>query len=326
MTVFLAVVAHALVILGVTFVREESARRHTNTLDVVLVQHESKSEPDEAELLAQANQDGGGESESKARPVTPLPAPFAGPRAEIVAASPPLPPLEPVARAPTRLAPPKSAPDEPASAKLVLRPILAQTKRLSPQKVATRPVVESEPKPDPMPSPKRIAKAESKAEPTPPPKSVPAPTKTLTAAALVSRSLAMASLTAEIDQRLKAYAARPKRKWITSRTKQHKYASYMEAWRQKVERIGNLNYPDEARRRKLSGTLLLDVALNTDGTVNEIILRRSSGKRVLDDAAMRIVKLAAPFARFPKSISEEIDILHIERTWQFLSSNRFASR
>ena len=104
------------------------------------------------------------------------------------------------------------------------------------------------------------------------------------------------------------------------------FAAYMEAWRSKVERIGNLNYPDEARRARLSGNLLLDVSLNPDGTINDIVLRRSSGKRVLDDAAVRIVKLAAPYGKFPASISTEVDILHIQRTWQFSTNNRFASR
>ena len=136
----------------------------------------------------------------------------------------------------------------------------------------------------------------------------------------------MASLSAELDQRLNAYAKRPKRKWISVRTREYKYASYMEAWRAKVERVGNLNYPNEARRKRLSGSLLLEVALNPDGSINAIELRRSSGHRVLDEAAVRIVKLAAPFAPFPKNILQETDILHIERTWRFLSSNQFASR
>ena len=100
----------------------------------------------------------------------------------------------------------------------------------------------------------------------------------------------------------------------------------MEAWRAKVERVGNLNYPDEARRRRLSGDLLLDVALRPDGSIHRILLRRSSGHTVLDDAALRIVKLAAPFAPFPKDIREETDILHVERTWQFLTSNRLVGK
>jgi protein TonB len=148
--------------------------------------------------------------------------------------------------------------------------------------------------------------------------------QSIDAAALVRRSLAMASLSAEVDQRLQAYAKRPRQKWISARTREHRYAAYMEAWRAKVERVGNLNYPDEARRRNLSGDLLLDVAIRTDGSVVEISVRRSSGHKVLDDAAARIVRLAAPFAPFPKSIKEETDILHVQRTWRFLTGNRFS--
>ena len=136
----------------------------------------------------------------------------------------------------------------------------------------------------------------------------------------------MASLAAEVDKRMDAYAKRPRRKWISASTREHKYAAYMEAWRAKVERVGNLNYPDEARRKRLSGDLLLDVALKSDGSIAEVVVRRSSGHRMLDDAARRIVQLAAPYARFPKAIRKETDILHIQRTWRFLSSNRFASR
>ncbi|MEE8286192.1 MAG: TonB family protein, partial [Gammaproteobacteria bacterium] len=205
-------------------------------------------------------------------------------------------------------------------------PVITQDKVETPEKFMSKPRAEPAPEPDP----RTVAKAEKKPQPEPEPQaqpeSLPQTTQTLTAAALINRSLAMASLSAEIDRRLQAYAKRPKRKWITARTREHKYAAYMEAWRQKVERVGNLNYPDEARRANLSGNLLLDVALRPDGSVDEIILRRSSGKKILDDAAIRIVKLAAPFARFPDNIAEDTDILHVERTWQFLSGNRFRSR
>ena len=97
----------------------------------------------------------------------------------------------------------------------------------------------------------------------------------------------------------------------------------MEAWRAKVERVGNLNYPDAARRNKLTGSLILDVALNADGSVNQINVRRSSGSKILDDAAIRIVELSSPFAPFPDNIKAETDILHITRTWQFLDNNLF---
>ena len=88
---------------------------------------------------------------------------------------------------------------------------------------------------------------------------------------------------------------------------------------------GNLNYPDEARRRKLYGNLILQVSLKADGTIEEIKVRKSSGHKLLDDAAIRIVRLAAPYAPFPEEIRKETDVLDIVRTWQFLNSNRLLS-
>jgi len=327
LTVFLAIAAHAILILGVTFVREDRSLQRSPTLDVILVQYAAEEAPEKVDFLAQANQDGGGDQDTTQRPSTPLPSPLTGPEPALVSATPPAPPARPapVIKKPdpvkVEAAPPPPAP----------KPVIAQKKMPAKEKV----VVAEKPAPEPKVEKKTLAKAkqppkqvvESKPRPEPKPESKPQPTQTVSAAALVSRSLEMASLNAEINERLKAYAKRPRRKWITARTKQHNYAAYMEAWRQKVERIGNLNYPDAARRQKLSGTLLLDVALNRDGTINEIILRRSSGQRALDDAAVRIVKLGAPYAKFPKSFrKDDVDILHIERTWQFKSGNRFASR
>ncbi len=151
-------------------------------------------------------------------------------------------------------------------------------------------------------------------------------TTTPSAAELVSRSLRIASLTAELDRSFEAYARRPRQTYISARTQAYKYASYMEAWVAKVERIGNLNFPDAAARRGLTGTLLLDVALLPDGSVKKITLLRSSGHPVLDQAAIRIVRLCAPFAPFPADIRKDTDILHITRTWQFLPGNQFATR
>lgn len=124
-------------------------------------------------------------------------------------------------------------------------------------------------------------------------------------------------LIAEIDRVWNEYQQRPKHKFLNARTREYKYATYMKAWEAKVERIGNLNYPEEAKRRGLSGQLRLDVALNADGSVYTVTVRRSSGYTLLDDAAKRIVQLAAPFAPFPPNIRSEIDILHITRTWRF---------
>ena len=148
-------------------------------------------------------------------------------------------------------------------------------------------------------------------------------TKRPSASELMTNSLKMAALSSEVQRKLETRAKRPKRTFISASTRQYKYAAYMEAWRAKVERVGNLNYPEEARRRKISGQLVLDVALNPDGKINQITIRSSSGHKVLDDAAIRIVELAAPYARFPEAIRAETDVLHITRTWQFLDQSGF---
>lgn len=126
-----------------------------------------------------------------------------------------------------------------------------------------------------------------------------------------------ARLSAEISRAWQEYQKRPQRKFLNARTQEYKYAVYVDAWRSKVERVGNLNYPEDARRLALSGNLMLDVAIRADGSVEAVSVRRSSGVRLLDDAAVRIVELAAPFERFPREIRQEADILHITRTWRF---------
>ena len=102
----------------------------------------------------------------------------------------------------------------------------------------------------------------------------------------------------------------------------HKAAAYEAAWQQKVERIGNLNYPDEARRKNLAGSLTLAVGIQQDGSIYSIKVRESSGEPVLDQAAQRIVRLAAPFAAFPEELKQEADVLVITRTWRFSSGHR----
>ena len=130
-------------------------------------------------------------------------------------------------------------------------------------------------------------------------------------------SFALANLAAELQEKLESHARQPRRKYISAETKEYRYASYMEGFRAKVERVGNLNYPEEARRRQIYGEVMLDVALNSAGKVVAINVRRSSGKTVLDDAARRIVGLAAPYDPLPAEIREEVDELHITRIWKF---------
>ena len=147
-------------------------------------------------------------------------------------------------------------------------------------------------------------------------------------AELLLRSLDIVRLRAQIDQDHDSYQKRPKRKFVGARTKEYRFARYVEDWRMKVERIGNLNYPEAARKDKLYGNLQLTVSIRADGSVESIEINRSSGEKILDDAAINIVKLAGQngFAPFPPDISQDTDILHITRTWVFASSDMLLSQ
>ena len=142
---------------------------------------------------------------------------------------------------------------------------------------------------------------------------------------LIEQSLEMARLAAEIERQSVAYAKRPKRKFVSANTRAYEYAAYMRAWVARVERVGNLNYPDEARRQDLQGQLVMTVAVRRDGSVERVDIVQPSGYPLLDEAAVRIVRLAEPFAPIPET-DENIDILHITRTWQFLPGNVLRNR
>jgi periplasmic protein TonB len=139
------------------------------------------------------------------------------------------------------------------------------------------------------------------------------------------RKLEMAKLAQEIQRESEQYAKRPKRKYISANTKEYEFAAYMRAWVARIERIGNLNYPDEARRQQLHGQLVLTVGLTRDGRVKSIDVIQSSGRKVLDDAAIRIVHLAEPFPALPED-KEKVDELYISRTWQFLPGDILRNR
>ncbi len=142
---------------------------------------------------------------------------------------------------------------------------------------------------------------------------------------LVQSSLEMAKLEAVISKQSDAYENLPKRKFIGARTREYRYAQYVEDWRSKIERIGNMNYPQQARNQKIYGKLTLTVSIRSDGSVESIEINRPSGQPILDAAAMRIVKLAAPYAVFPPNIKKETDVLSITRTWQFTSNDHLES-
>lgn len=319
LTVIVAIVLHAMVVLGVSFAPPERPDAGVETMDVVLVSEKSLTAPDDADTLAQANLEGGGDAAEGVQPAAPLKAPLPSPQAAIAATPPPptaarAAPAERVAEA----APPSPPREEMqrSEADTVATP---RVTRDTPQAREAAAAVSQEAPPAASPL---LADTTDTTAPAPAVESMPLPT----AAQLLTRSFALASVNAELQQRLDSRAHRPRQKYISANTREHRYAAYMEAWRAKVERIGNINYPDEARERELSGSLLLDVALNPDGSVIEITVRHSSGHKVLDDAAVRIVELAAPYAPFPDDVRREVDVLHITRTWKFLDTDQFSSR
>ncbi len=283
LTTFGSILIHMTVILGVSFAipKVVPPLNPLPTLEITLVNTKSDSEPDSADFLAQANQDGGGDSPKPKMAQSPLPSNPAPESAR----------TPPVARIQTDR---RSDPVKP------------------PPKVVTRET----------PMPKKVAQPKVRPEPERKPEE-----KTKLGLIQTPQSLReRARLSAEISQFWDEYQKRPRRKFLSARTKEYKFAAYMEAWRAKVERVGNLNYPEQAKRQKLTGNLVLDVEINPDGTIRAISVIRPSGHKVLDDAATRIVRLSAPFAAFPPNIRKDVDILHITRTWQFLRGNRLTSR
>jgi periplasmic protein TonB len=137
----------------------------------------------------------------------------------------------------------------------------------------------------------------------------------------VDYDLEIARLTAELKQSQETYAKRPKKLVLTANTHEYLPAQYMYHWVEKVERIGNLNYPLQAVRKRGEGTLMLEVELKWDGSVVEVNVVESSGNNALDDAAMHIVELSSPFAPFPAELRKSADHLEIVRTWRFTNGN-----
>ncbi len=143
---------------------------------------------------------------------------------------------------------------------------------------------------------------------------------------LMHRSRVIARLEAQQAAERQAYAKRPDPKYLYASTQKSVDAAYIRYWTLRVEKIGNLNYPEKARKKGLTGSLLIEVNLNPNGKLSSIRLLESSGKKVLDDAAIRIVRLAAPYAAVPAAVLEGRNELRIVRTWVFTNKNRMFSK
>lgn len=272
-TFVLSVLVHAMLVFGIGFAIEDAAPL-LPTLDVIQARTQTPLTPAQADFLAQANNQGGGEHDKSSRPG----APQAGP----------------LARQTDGLAP---------------RPLHAQT-----------------PAPSPPPDARVVASANGEtALPAPKPRPETQPDDAPPGREKIERDIEMARLAAEIQLRSVEYAKRPKRKFVSASTREYAWAQYLRGWVDRVERVGNLNYPDEARRRRIGGLVVISVGVRRDGSVESVRIIRSSHIPMLDEAALRIVKLSEPFAPLPKT-AEDPDVLHVTRTWQFMPGGELVDR
>jgi protein TonB len=249
-------------------------RQLPQTLDVVLVNSKSPTRPAEAEVVAQANLDRGGDTEEDRRASTPLP----------------------VARK-------VETGDDLKRARKRAAELEAKQRQLMTALQARTAV----PAPPVAPAPS------------------PAPEPAVNGADLMNSALALARMEAQIARRIEEYNKRPRKQFVGARAAESRFAQYVEDWRLKIERIGNLNYPEGARGR-IYGSLRLTVSLKPDGSIQEVQIDRPSEYGILNDAALKIIRLAAPFGPFPPDIRKDTDILVITRTWTFAPGDRLFDR
>jgi protein TonB len=271
--IWISVVFHAIV-LSIHFKLPEMLSKATeHALEVILVNSKSAHRPDKAQAKAQANLDGGGNTDEDRRAKTPLP-----------------------------VAPTVQEGSDMVEAKKRVTELEAQQQQMLTQIKST----------------KSVATDNRRSDNTPPGPPAASGTDLATAA------LNLARLEGQIARNVEDYNKRPRKKFIGARVEEYRFAQYVEDWRQKVERIGNLNYPNAAKGR-LYGSLVMTVIIRNDGRLDRVELNRSSGQKVLDDAARRIVEMAGPYSPFPEAIRRDTDVIEITRTWSFTTSDRLQS-
>ncbi len=275
-SLFLALVFHGIVILGIGFTLPDP-KPSSSSLEITLALNKSEKAPDDADFLAQMNQEGSGTLEEKIAPSTTEVADFEDHEIRDIE---PLPSLA--------SQPPKR----------VKRRVLSSNKTSRYKTVKKQ---SEEPLDD-------------------------TPVRKTSALASLQRNLEIASLEAELKEQKQLYSKRPRKRQLSATsTKRVSDAAHLYSWHQKVQRIGNLNYPAKARQKHIYGNVRLMVAVNSDGSLYEIRLLKSSGSHILDESAINTVKLAAPFAPFPDDIGKDTDILEIIRTWQYTKNARLSS-
>ncbi len=281
LTIFLALVLHAIVILGISFAPEDPSRRDlTSTMEITLVDSHAKQAPDKADYLAQANQLGGGNVSEKTRPTSPFSNPMPtnekgiAPNSELAMTPPPLVKMQKQTELVT-------AQDSP----------FAEDSDDHKRKVTDQ-------------------------------------TPSLTAAQLFERSREVIAMTrAEISDHNQVFQQAEQHTGYTGvNAQEYRYAAYIESWRDKVERVGSLNYPEEAIRDNVSGKCYVEVLINADGSVRAVNILRSSGSKIIDATATRIVKMAEPYPPLPAEIRKETQVLPIRLEWNFRVKQGLSTR
>lgn len=263
------------VVLSIHFDLPDKLNKATErALDVILVNSKSASRPTQSQAKAQANLDGGGNTDEDRRAKTPLP-------------------VSPTVQEGSDL--------------------IEARKRVAELEVKQQQMLTA------------VGRQHTAATRTRNNDEVPPAPPVATGLDLADAALNLARLEGQISRNLEDYNKRPRKKFIGARVEEYRFAQYVEDWRQKVERVGNLNYPSAAKGR-VYGSLVLIVAIKRDGSLAKVEVSRSSGKKILDDAARRIVEMGAPYATFPDSISREFDELEIVRTWSFTTGDHLLTR
>lgn len=275
LALLLSCLLHVLVIGGVRFtLKPHPPAPNTPPLQVVLVNSKSLTRPLNATALAQANLDGGGNTEADRHAQSPLPS-------QSLAAE---------------------------------ESLQAKTEEVKALEARARQLMS------------QIRHNQVQAPKTPPGSQAPDAQGEAARPQSAAHQLDTARLQARVARDWDQYEKRPKRRFIGARTQEYRFARYVEQWRTRVERIGNQHYPAEARARSLHGQLQLTVSIRANGAIESVALDRSSGNRILDQAALRIVRMAAPFAPLPPEIRKDTDILSITRTWSFTRDDRLSSK
>jgi len=261
------------VLLVINFKYPDASRAFQDkALDIILVNSKSARKPTNAQALAQANLDGGGNTDQNVRVKTPLPA---------------------SAR--------QQSGDQLEQAEKRVQTLETQQQRLLT-----------------LNRDKGLFQKSGK-------DGQPEPNQTLSGRDLASNALAMARFEGEVARDTMEYNKRPRVKQLGASAEEYRFAQYIEDWRIKVERVGTLNYP-EAAKGKLYGSLRLSVRIRSDGSIETVEIGRSSGHKILDDAARRIVTMAGPYAAFPPEIRKDFEILEITRIWNFTNANRLETK